>query len=75
MQEVAPTNATVLNQKHATDRFIDYDDFLKSRIIKEGLMKDVPDTMDWRTSGIVAHVKDQVSTPPCMHEMCSNHVT
>ena len=76
VQQHAPTNATMLNQKHRTDRFVDYADFVRysgGRGVRGGdgdgvrgggggdVKKDVPNSIDWRTSGIVAHVKDQVN--------------
>ena len=74
----------MLNQKHRTDRFVDYADFVRysgGRGVRGGdgdgvrggggdgvrgggggdVKKDVPNSIDWRTSGIVAHVKDQVN--------------
>lgn len=74
VQEHAPTNVTMLNQKHRTDRFVDYSDFVRRRggggvrggygvgVRGGDVNKDVPESIDWRTSGIVAHVKDQVKT-------------
>ncbi len=44
------TNVSFLNKQHGTDVFRDYYEW-------EG---DLPDHMDWRTSGIITRVKDQV---------------
>ena len=73
VQSHSPTNASHLNSHHNTHVFQDYQTYLKSH---EGVKSearggvggdDLPESMDWRRSGIVTKVKDQVSTCSHMH--------
>ncbi len=51
VQRIGPTNATHLNTVHNTTLFRDWSSTVEG---------DLPETMDWRTSGVVTKVKDQV---------------
>nr|CAH04635.1 silicatein beta [Suberites domuncula]CAH05007.1 silicatein-B protein SILICAbge_SUBDO [Suberites domuncula]CAI46304.1 silicatein beta [Suberites domuncula] len=61
VQDYQPTNASHLNKKHNTHAFVDYGDFVRGGA-GEGVrgVGDMPETMDWRTSGVVTKVKDQL---------------
>ncbi len=56
VQDFHTNNATTLNSKYGSDKFKNY----------EKVSTSLPETVDWRTAGSVASVKDQVRLYKCI---------